>query len=1002
MTVRRWLYLASVVVSFAVLASGLVAIARKPTESKPVVRALAPAPVAVTLDLLDTGGQVMLGRTLLVRVEAIGPDLVEIALWEDDRVVDRFEPDQPANGIGHTFSWLALRPGTHLLHASARGSGGTARSAPISLEVMITSNTPSSLPVVVPVAVTPAQFAREHGIPPALVTVVDPSAPIESVPEGSTALLVDAKGLSEHAAAELARSGSTTGSDDRTEPAATDPTESSPVLEVSRSDCELRIAAKGARTPLAIYQATSGSPGFEQVGVAQPSEPLTLGRVGPGTYVFVAGPEGEPTTTAPTAVVVPGECIKSLWSGDSSIVNGILTLPKPDKGNLWLYLSVDDQPAQRVPASTLQTFRAQTRQVNVRHLLPSLQGSKIHLEVWSYIPGKDAATRIGTGDARLPDGVTPAMLIGESSSVSLTISPQKAKVADTKITAKWSSLSNRVDRVLWQVTTQPVSQADNSLFPLGTVATGLAFASGAGTKGGGRSGQFTIPIDAVLKSKPTPLKAKPLALGQLQQSKPVVNLPTAVAPIVNSVGLVDLAAADQWMTSNAEVVGGLVDNQPVVSGTTYYIRVVPFAGAAPLMGASPSVRFDGPTPTIPPQVAMDMTTVDVSAGRAANPALAACVRVTKLPWTGYDPKQFYSAFFPSLGTYCPGDWKTDDSCWAPEIFCDAWNYLVQGVTWLVEIGSKIWDAIAYIYNGIIDLAATLVSKLNPYCLAAAGAAYAAGKLEVDKKVKDLTKQVSDTCEKVGKVIAKATISAVLVAFGLPPELPTSQQLASMAEGNLTEFAVGYLKDLGVPCDDLVLDSGTAGTISSGIEKAGGTVPAGVSDGVDVCRDMVKAVVSEIKAAVTVQVQNQIANATGLPLPFVYIKGFEFSLEPRGSYRTPSLLMIATPREPSAPADARCDLWVSPTQVTLDPAKDKSTTFQPGKVVLTKWLGGTWFGSGRFPFNPKSGYGPEDYDLAAGAPVRIDVSSSCLADGKDRKFVRVIEPVKGRWKPGEAD
>ncbi|MCB1257730.1 MAG: hypothetical protein KDB26_11530 [Microthrixaceae bacterium] len=1009
MSKGRWSYVVAVGVSAAVLASGLVAVTRKPGEEKVErARKLAPAPVSVSLNMLDTGGQVMMGRSTLVRVEAVGPALDEVALWEDGRRVDTFAPDAPLNGVGRTFEWLALRPGTHLLHATAHGSGGTAHSTSISINVAINSTTPTELPVLVSQSTTPEDFAKAHGIAASLVSVADDQTSVGGVPEGSTVLAVDAKGVAKAAAAEIEQStvqsdgqnaGGESGSASDEKPGPTAP----PELKVTRHDCALDITSPNASSSLSVYQSTSGTIGFEEVGTLESSKTLNLGAVGPGTYVFVAGPVGEPTSTTPVSIVVPQECIKTFWKGDASLVNGILTIAKPDSGDMWIYLSVDDDPAVRVPFDTLQTFRASTSRVNIRHLLPTLKGKKLRLEVWSYKAGQDKAAKIGSGDAELPDGMNPSMLLGESTATTLKIKPTKAKVKDTKIKGTWSTLSERVDKVMWQVTTQPVTQSNDSLFPLGTVAFGLAPASGSGPNGTGMSGSFEIPIDKVVKAEPTPLKLNTPSFGQVKDNKAVSEMPVVAKPIVDANGLVDLKAADQWLTSSAEIAGGLADGQPIIAGTTYYVRVVPLSGTTPVGGASQSLRFDGPTPTEPPEAAMSIASSNFSAGRAANPNLSACIRITDLPWSGYESGQFFSSFFPSIGTYCPGDWKVDDSCWAPDVLCDLWNAVVAGINFIAEIGAKIWDGIAMIYNGIIELAATLVAKLNPYCLSAAIASYGAKKLGADKSVKDVTKQASDLCEKIAKVAAKATISAVLVAFGLPPSLPTSGQLLAMAEGDLTEFAVAYLKELGVPCDDLVVDAQTAGSITWGVEQAGGEVPDGVSDGIDVCRDAVKAISGEIKKAIKQQAQTQIANATGLPLPFGPIDGFEFTMEPRGSYRPPSLTLTANARDADAPTNSICPVWAWATQVGFDSKKDKVPTFAPTQITLRRpFFSDKWVGWTSFAFNPLSGYGPQDYNLSAGSLVKAEASSSCTTGADKWTYLKLIEPMQGRWKPGESD
>ncbi|HOT80887.1 MAG TPA: hypothetical protein PKY13_12910, partial [Microthrixaceae bacterium] len=209
---RRWMFWGSVGVSAAVLATGLVAVARsEPVPAVVAVRALAPAPLAVTMNVLDTGRRVAMGGRVTVSVEAIGTDVDALTLWDDDRLVATFEPESPVPGVGHTFEWLGLRPGPHLLHATAHGSKGTAHSAPIGVEVFLTSTTPTELPVSAPSGTTAAMLAAATGVDEGSITadgeIADATAPGSgSAAATRPAFVVDAPAVAEAAAADLADS----------------------------------------------------------------------------------------------------------------------------------------------------------------------------------------------------------------------------------------------------------------------------------------------------------------------------------------------------------------------------------------------------------------------------------------------------------------------------------------------------------------------------------------------------------------------------------------------------------------------------------------------------------------------------------------------------------------------------------------------------------------------------------------------------------------------------
>lgn len=1016
------MYGIALVASGAILAGGLVTIPARSRKRDTMTgarqhAALAPAPSSVTIDVLGADLPVGMGRSLPVRIQAIGDDITEVALWEDDRVVASSEVGPDTDALARRIDWTAVRPGPHILHASVTSASGTAHSPVVPVEVAITRGTPEDIVVVVAPGTTPEDFAARHGIEPALVrtTTVSASGQPGDVPD-PTVLSIDAVGVAEQVAAEMKDPSSTSaGSGSQTAgggggPSASDEPTGPPVLAVKRGDCSVTISATGATGDLVVYRATSGTVGFEEVGTLTRGGKLELDRLSPGAMVFVAGPEGSPTTTEPVSVLLPDDCVKSLWDGDVSLVDGVLRIPKPDTGRLWFYLSVDDAPAVRVPESQLQTFKAPTNRINVRNLLPVLDGSKIHLEVWSYHPGDDEAVKVGTGDAVLPEGTTPTDLLGESSASTLRLDRTQVKVADKSVHASWTAVSDRVDRVVWQVTTQPLATSDTSLAPLGLVAEGVSLATGVGKNGSGRSGVFDIPVKNLTYDVPTPITIDPLDHSQIVKGSKVLEEPKQVGPVIPDEMAINPATIEASLTSTAEVGGGIVP-PPVISGSTYYVRIIPMEGAALLGGVSESVRFDMPVPTDPPQVALKGMHTDFTGGRAANPALSSCIRVTHIPWAGHDnspwkvpdENTFYSSFFPNVGTYCPGDWASaDESCWAPEILCDAWDAVVEGLSVVYEFATKLWDLIAWTYNSLIDLVVTVTAWLNPYCLTAVGAAVASDALGFDKAITDTAKGAADLCHKVYEVGTRAVVGAVLVSLGLPPSLPTSQQLVAMAKGDLTELAVSYLEQLGVPCDDLVIDAGTAGLVSAGIEQAGGDVPDGVADGVDVCRDAIGVIASEIQDQVEAMVQKQIAASTGLPLPWWPIEGFDFSFEPRGTYQPPSIKITALPQDPSAPMNGVCPVEVGANLERPQDTQFSKPVFAPVKFDLRRpFYSDKWSGETSFVFNDGV-LDLGEQQLAFATSVRGYVKSDCIAGAENYSLFSYVHEPKGRWQPGDPD
>ena len=1071
-----WVKTAALGMVLVVIAAAIVVAVQKAqsdSDKPPEVRALAPAPLSVTLAMLGDGAQLAMGGHAPIKVEATGPGIDSVTLWEDDRALSTLigSGGTGTEAMVHTIEWTAVTPGAHIIHASAHGTNGTAHSSPISVTVAPAPGTPKKLVVSAPAGATPRAVAAAYGVDPAIVQEADAATSTASktsvlTADGTTFSIDAARVLQafppssagitdEGTAPDVSASTTpttkatattvdpgTTAAPDTTEPStpggsgpattkaatttddgstdqapsesADHPTEtvgSPPVaptattLKVKRSGCTAHISATGANGPLVIYAADGGSVGFVEVGTLEEGKTFTSAPLTPGTHVFVAGRANEPTSTQPVSVTAPDSCISAIWKGNTSITGGILTIPAPDDGLLAVYLSADGKPAQRIPHDGIKLFTASTRHINLKPYLPSLAGKHLHLEVWSTSPTTNQSTQIATGDADLPEGMLPADLIGESAGADLSISPTAAKVVDDEIKGKWTTHAARADRVVWQVTTQPMDPTNPSLSPPGLVAWGISQAWGPAKDGVGHEGGFGIPISSLVRPKMVPITAKPVTKKVLQASKPVTNLPVEVAPAVGKATNFDLDALTDAAASDPEMTGGLATNLPVPSGSTYFIRVVPLHGVVTLGGASDSLRFDGVTPTDPPQVPLSPAKVTFDAGRVANPALTACVRVTSVPWNGRDQAQFYSAFFPTAGTYCPGDWKSSSDCLIlPDWACNAWNKVVAAAGWLLEQAAKVWDVIATVYNKIVETVVTLVAYLNPYCIAATVTSKTAKALDAGKDVEKTADAAEDICHKVAKVAAKAVVSAIMSSFGLPPELPTSQQLLAIAKGDLKELAVAFLNQY-VPCDELVIDADTAGAVSAGIKEAGGKVPAGVSDGVDVCRDAIGAVTDKVLNEIEGQLYKQIAASTGLPLPFAPIDGFSFELEPRGTYKTPTLAITADPKNPNPPMNGTCRATVRTDLMAKAAGTSPEPAFGTTQIDLRGIFGKVWIGNTAMTFNQLAGYKPPNAGLPQNTFLEAKITSGCIAflgDGNGHSEYAYVRGPAGRWKPGDKD
>jgi hypothetical protein len=122
----------------------------------------------------------------------------------------------------------------------------------------------------------------------------------------------------------------------------------------------------------------------------------------------------------------------------------------------------------------------------------------------------------------------------------------------------------------------------------------------------------------------------------------------------------------------------------------------------------------------------------------------------------------------------------------------------------------------------------------------------------------------DACDSVGKIVARAAVSAVLSSFGLPPALPTSSQLKAIASGDLASIGETLLDELGVPCDSLTLDPSESAAVTQLGSSAGVPVPTDSDGQVDACRVAIEAAINVVKGGVEQQVSDEAAESTGLP------------------------------------------------------------------------------------------------------------------------------------------
>ena len=894
--------------SIALLASGLTAVAITRPDKKddgPSRPALAAEPFSVTLSAALSGSSTIVGRPVTLGSQAIGlgHELAALELWDGNRVVER-----SASAGGATFTWVPLNTGAHLLHARGIAKDGkSARSAPVSVDVLaLRLKMP---PVVVPTVPgeTGVGLAARLGVAPGRVMLLPKAGkavPASSapVPAGAVAQVAVTKSaqppVSETVVPDPAPEGAGTPMGTKVVPPPfvpgtyTPETQAplplpdldGPTVSAEADGCQLTLRVTGTGGGKATVESvTAGSVGFEK-GVARKGDgTLALKGLVPGVHVWdVRTSDG---VSSPVSATVPESCGRTNgWTGDSSLVAGVLTTPAPAK-DVYVYLGVDDKPFVRIPQSHDEYLSAPTRRIDVSSLLPALDGKKVVMEVWRKVD-QLSSKQFGRGVLEATEGHSLQDVIGEPTAIQVKmLTPQGLATSGTASEKgpdefRWTASSPRVTGVFWQVLAAPLTPKNTDLSAYSLVRGGFSMSKG--------SGSFTVDASTLPRLSDKP-QAVTLGTPDLKGLKP--TLPGGSKPSPTTITTEPL--------------------QPAVVGR-FWVRVIPLVHTegqlfeGPMGIASSNVVVDLPVPVKPP-VTFTVSSLSLHPGAIANPGLRSCIRVTKTPWPGpaayrypegslvetpaqkaarqaaekaedakYAPLGLEGvvarAFYSRPGTYCNGDFKTAEPC--DDLFC----YFEEAVGAFVDFVGTVWDYVAAAYNGIISLAVTLFAKFNPVCLA----------LSLSNS------PGQGTCEQVAGVVGRAVISAVLAAYGLPPALPTSSELVAIAQGDVAVLAVALMKEIGIPCDSLKLDDNESAALVASGKEAGVSVP-NVNGKVDACLYAATQAINAVKKQVIQQTQTTVAAQAGLPS--FNVEGLEWIPEPKGHLQPTTATVVAVPSRP---------------------------------------------------------------------------------------------------------
>ncbi|MCX6397135.1 MAG: hypothetical protein NTV23_11660 [Propionibacteriales bacterium] len=973
MTRRNLWYSVALVLSVLLVAVGVyrqVDARRDPAPAKNATtaqRALVPAPLTVSLSAASDRRTAAVGATTFLAVNAAGATISEVRVYDGDALVGvkRFTPAR-SNRVSVQFGWPAVRAGTHVLHAEATGAdvAQVGHSAPLRLRaaeglvpaasVLLPGNgrTPTELAAATGVAVGDLVYRGRNGArvpkPPAFRPLADgvvAQAPLDRI----------------------------TAAPPKTAPvAAPGRTAITAVLD----GCRATVTPVGDG-PVSVYEMTGGGAGFTLRGSASPGAPYATGELTPGTHVFVAGPAGAPADSTPVSVQAPSTCLADVWSGNAALFDGELTLPKSEP-RVWVYLGVDGKPFQRIPATG--SVPASFGTADLATVMPTLDGSRVRMEVWR--PGKTAAapaTLVARSESTGTDAVSVPDLLGGSPAVTLRATntndnPVELGKQTLSVRFTWQTSSLIPDGMVWQVLGRPLPTTDHNTAPPVLLATGY---SPQGDGGGvnlssDQAGTFEIPAEVLLAGRPAADQA-----GTLLSKVPTPSMTELVKP-GSSFGVTPLKppGPGQIPTLDAGIV-------PIPIGDVY-VRVLPVNGESVVGDASNTVAV-----TLPPlddkSAVFKIVSSSFDPGRAANGQLAGCVRITGTPTT-------------SPGSSYLGSVYTQDRTWCQSDFppkkgrgCTGWCQIANDVGSLVSYVGKVWDYIASAYNTVVETLITVIAKFNPFCATASVASAISSSPYADS--------AASGCEAIGEVVGSVVVSVVLSSFGLPARLPSSKELADVAQGDLTGIAVAYLESIGVPCSKMKVDAATVKTAGA----AGVDVPAGAKNAqgdVDVCAAMIQKAVGEIRGQVKAASQAEIANATGLPVP---PEPQSMIREPRGQYQGATVQLVARPVDPNTPRTARCAAAavgdIRDWKTGLYGA-DEPRDIQQGHGSVRFHLFDKL--AGREPWSVELRMAPIQ-DLTASEIISVQVYSTCFTNPAPASFPRVpLRPALDYWYPGQAE
>jgi hypothetical protein len=883
-----------------------------PTANGPASVAQPTSPVLVNLERPGGGTTAHVGYPIELDAAALGlAGIGELELWAGGERVQATAPANDARPAATAhWTWTPTTAGeTVLLARAVDAAGRTGQSAP--LRIRVVQEPPVEYRLVEVKAKGGEDLATlvgRHGGDATVAAYWNASLPAGPLAAGTTVAVpireqpaappmpsasADGAGAGDGGAIRLV---SDTGPKLPTGLAVPD-------LKVSLDGCTVTARASGATgttAGLAFSVLPPASTTFAPLPPLAPSEGKateTFAALGGTNYLTVTAYDqaaGVPSAVVP--VDVPADCSAPGWGGDVRLEGGVL-VGGAAVDRAYLYLKIGDGAWQRVPGTAGSFVKPAGGVLDFGSDLPPLGNAPVSLEAWGW--SRNSLTHIGSGSYTPPPkplyggaiDLSTARIAGSDTNLDIQVVPSSGTEFPEQLskhssvdrpgpnstsgvkTFKWSSGLSGITQLQWQILPYPLIKSTVPIPPF-LIDTGTIDVTGL------KTGYFTIDLKPYLSGGTSGVTSA-TAWGQDQllsklsgvsgalpgsTSTPAPNtylvnpgglwFPPSPSPKPNSGGVGQLGG------TNATLGDAVLDNPSLLTPalTGLYVRVIPYAGTTQVGDPSPTVSFDivepsdplylDTTPPPPPPTYTDAYTMYAIfyAPTASDPHYYHCVRVAK---NG-----------ANLGLL--GDWSNgtihckpeDDGGWSPldafESFVDwvgsVWDYISEGASWLE-------DQVVNVVLAIVPCEA-------------------------------IANEVSDSGKDICKAVAKTALQAVLVSFGIPPEIPNWESVLNAAKGDLKDF---ILKN--------------ASQLPGVSEACGAATAANAADSsFPTCDALIQKAIDEATKQIMSQRSKAAASQAGVSVPFDTIL---VEPDPRGTPQPPHFDITVTRTNAPLPADVAC-------------------------------------------------------------------------------------------------